>query len=277
MAFTHEVETAFRKGQLGIQTEYATPVAATIALGSVSLNPQIKRFTKKFTPKGRLLPTVLKRGVKYTEIGFDGEGTYEDIGYFLKDVVSDAQATPVIYTAEAGGLQIGGAIVSAITLKGNKDDVTVSGTMLGREGTVAAPTGGLTIPEQTPILATGVVITIDSAEMTKVFDWELSLADIWGAVAFVGDTTFVNALQKQINATFKVKVESDSDGLGLLSTDDVVACSIVATTGAKVLTIAFDAKVGEPGPFSDEDGIYAIEHNLTIMDKATKAISVTIV
>ncbi len=280
MPFTHEVETAFQKGQLGIEVAYGTGVAATIALGSVTLTPQIRKTTNKFTPNGVLLPTVLGTGRQYTEISFEGQATYEEVGYFLKDVVSDAQIDPLtlqmVYTVEAGGLQIPGSIVSAVTLRGNRDEVALSGTMLGKAPTVQAPTAALAIPTQTPIDPAGVVITVDGSVLSKAFEWELAINDMWGGATFIGSATFASILQKAIDASFRVKVESDASGLALLSEESVVACSIVCTTGAKVLTIEFDAKVGEPGPFSDEEGIYAIEHNLTVMNKATSAISVTI-
>ncbi|MEN6583056.1 MAG: hypothetical protein ABFD54_11450 [Armatimonadota bacterium] len=285
MAFVHEVETAFQKGQLGVETAYGTAVAATIALGSVTLTPSLKKTVNKFTPRGVLLPTVQTTGVESTEVGFDGIATYEDIAYFVKAIKSDAQVDPLtgqlIYTVEAGGLQIPGCIVTGWTLKGNRDEVTLSGTMLGKKGIIAAPTAALTPATQTPISAAGVAIKINSVTYTKIFEWELALSELWGGVTFVGSSQFANVLQKAITGTFKIKTENDSgtapSAQALLELGSTVPVEIKATTGAKVLTIGFDAQVGEPGSFSDEEGVYAIEHNFNIMNKATTAVSVSIV
>lgn len=281
MTFVHEVETAFQKGQLGIETDYGIAVPATIALGSVTLTPAMKRTVNKFTPRGRLLPTVQTTGREYTEIGFEGQATYEELGYFVKSVVSDDQIDPLthemVYTVEAGGLKIPGSIVSAWTLKGTRDEVTISGSMLGKKWTVAEPTVDIAIPDQTPVTAASAVITIDGTRLDKVFDWEIALSDIWGGATFIGSSTFANILQKAITATMKVKVESDAAGLALLEVGDQVPVSIGCSDGARSVAISAVAKVGEPGTFSDEEGVYAIEHNLNLMNDDTEAISVEIV
>lgn len=275
MAFTHATETAFQKGQLGIEANWGVAVPATVALGSLMLTPSIKRTENKFTPRGILLPGIQSIGREHTEIAIEGQASFEDLAYFLKDVVSDAQTDPLSYTVEAGGLQIPGAVVTGITLRGNRDVIDVTGLMIGKKGTVAAPTGGLVAPTQTPILAPPVVITIGGVRLAKCFEWELAISDLWGGETYIGDSTLAVIMQKTITATCRFKCEADETNLALLEETDTQAITISSENGAKKLTIAFDAKFGEPGTFSDEGGIYAIDLNATIMNRPTKAIEVT--
>lgn len=277
MPFTHETETQFQKSQLGVESTWGTGVAATIALGSVTINPSWKKDSRNFASRGYLLPTVFVRGKEHTELSFEGESTFAEIGYFVKDVVSDAQAAPTAYTVEAGGLQVAGCVVTGWTLKGTRDAIALSGSMIGKAASVAAPTGALTPAAQVPLPATGVVIKFANTTLTKWFEWEVSVSDMWGGAAFGGDTTFQNVLQKAINGTFKLKWEANSTNMAFMDDTDTKTVTITITSGAKSVTLVFDIQVGEPSSYSDEEGIYAIELNGQIMNKATKAISVTVV
>lgn len=280
MPFTHEPESAFRKGQIGIESIYGTGVDASVALGSVTLTPSPMKTTNLFTPRGVLLPTVQTTGEESTEVSFDGIATFSDIGYFIKDIVSDAQVDPItasmVYTVEAGGLKIPGCVVTDWTLKGNKNEVTLSGKMIGKKGEVAAPTAALTPAAQVPLLAAGAVITINSVVQAKVFEWELAVSGMWGGATYVGSAEFVNILQKAFQGTFKIKQAFDSQSQAVMAIGSEVACSVVVTAGGRSVTIAFQACVGQPDTLSDEDGIYAITNNLNIMSKSTTAIDVTI-
>jgi hypothetical protein len=220
-------------------------------------------------------------GREWTEVAFDGKATHTDFGLLVADVVSDAQVDPVtatnVYTVEAGGLQISGGIVTDWTLKGNRDEVTLSGKMVGKKATIAAPTSGLSPATQVPCLGPGVGITIDSVPITKMFEWTVSVANMWGGAFFVGNSGLANILQKAIDAKFSCKMENASQAATILGYGSGVqkAVVITITNGAKIITLTFNAVFGEPGSFSDEEGIYAIELNGTIMNTATHGIHVT--
>jgi hypothetical protein len=275
MTFTHVTETAFQKGQLGVESTWGVAVPATIALGSIMLTPSIKRTENKFTPRGILLPAIQSIGREHTEISIEGQASFEDLVYFLKDVVSDAQADPLSYTVEAGGLQVPGAVVTSITLKGNRDVIDVTGSMLGKKGVVQTPTAGLVVPTQTPILASPVVITIGGVQLAKCFEWEIAISDMWGGETYIGDSTLAAIMQKSMTATCRLKCEADETNLAFLSETEVQTIAISSANGSQSMAITFDAKFGEPGTFSDEGGIFSIDLNATIMNKATKAIAVT--
>jgi hypothetical protein len=279
MPFTHATETAFMKGGLAIETVYGTAVDATVGLGAVTITPAIKRTTNKFSALGILLPAVQSIGREHTEISFEGKATYQDLPYFVYDVVSDSQIDPItlqrVYTVESAGLQIPGAIITGWTLHGNRDEITLSGSMIGKKAVVHASSAPA-VAAQTAISASEIAISVGGA-VANLFEWDLSVSDMWGGATYIGDSEFATIMQKQITGAFKFKVEADTTGLAFLSVGTLVACTITATEGAHSLTITFNAMVGEPGSFSDEEGIYAIEHNLTVMNTATTAIDVTIV
>jgi hypothetical protein len=243
----------------------------------VEINPAIKRTENKFTPKGVLLPTVQSIGRETTDLTFNGQATFQDLQYFLKDVVSDAQTDPLSYTVEAGGLQIPGAVVTGITLSGDRDVINVNGTMIGKKATVATPTAGLVVATQVPILAPPVTISIGGTNIAKFFSWELSLSDMWGGATYIGSDTYGAIMQKAINGMFKVKFEADETNMAWLEETDTKEVIIQSVNGANSLTITFDAKFGEPGSFSDEEGIYAIELNMSLMNKSPKAVEVVLV
>jgi hypothetical protein len=275
MAFEHATETAFQKGQLGIETDWGVPVAASIALGCINIDPAMLMATNTFTPKGITLPGISSIGMEETDLTFNGQPSYEDLQYFLKDFVSDAQTDPLSYTVESGGLQVPGAVVTDITLKGDMKVIEVSGKMKGKKATVAVPTSGLVVATQTPLLAPPVEIELDGTPLAKCFAWELSLANMWGGAGYIGDDTLGTIMQKAATGKFSVMVEADAVNMALLENRDTIEFTVLipnALTHALLLT--FDAKIAQPDPQSDNDGIYAIRLNYDIMNKATKAVAV---
>jgi len=277
MAFTHETESAFQKGQISAaETTWGTAVTPTIEISSVTLNPAIKRATNKFTARGNLLPTVRTLGREWTEIGFEGMATYQELGYFVGSIDGDTQIDPTSRTVQAGGLRMTGCVVTGFTLKGNRDEVTLSGSMIGKKGAVTSP-ASLSPIAQEPLTAANAVITVNSVTLDKVFEWELAVSDLWGAAFFVGDSEPANVLQKAISASFKLKAEWDSQSQTILGYGNATeAVTVTITDGSKSVAISFDAAFGEPEQFSDEDGVYAIGLNADVMNDTTTAITITI-
>ncbi len=277
MSFTHVTETAFQKTQLGVETSWGTGVPATIQLGSLMLTPQIRRIENVFTPRGIMLPGIQSIGREYTELALEGQASFEDLAYFLADFVSDSQTDPLSYTIESGGLQVPGAVVTAIALDADRDKINVTGNMLGKKGVVQAASGGLSPLTQTPILASPVAITFDSVTVENIFGWNFSLADMWGIAHYVGDSEPGAIMQKAAKGTFGVLLEADDTNMAYLAETGTIAVEISSANGANSLTLAFDAKLGEPDRYSDQEGIWAIKLNMTIMNKATKAVDITFV
>ncbi len=282
MPFTHEVESAFQIAQLGVESTWGTGVAATVALGSVSITPALKKVSNRFTPRGVLLPTVVATGREHTELSFEGQATFTEIaqtfaGRLIDDVVSDAQADPRSYTVEVGGLQVPGCVVTGWNLKGNRDEITVGGTLLGKKAVVQAKTGGLTPATQNPIPAGVVTITIGGTVFSKAFEWSLEVANLWAMAFFIGSTQPANALQTAIDGTFSFKVEADAAGLAPVAYTGTKTCVIAATSGGSSFSATFDAVFEEPDAMSDEDGIYAIGYKAALVNKATKAIDIACV
>lgn len=277
MAYTHEKESQFMDSQIGVEATYGTAVAATIKLQSVSIVPSLKRQFSKFKAKGQLLPSVGLPGTKHAEHSFDGMATFEEVGYFVSDVVSDAQTTPTTYTIEHGGMVFPGAIVSAWKLDGTQDAINLSGTILSKDKNGTSTHTTLSGVDQSPIPGIGTVITIGGTTMTRWFDWSVDVSDIWKLVFAGGLEGPVNICQgDNMTANFSCTLEADTAGMAVLDLTGRQAVTIVATSGTKSLTLAFDVIFEEPESFKDNDGVYAIGVKGEIYNDTTTAINVTV-
>ena len=280
---TPEVTTQFIYSQLGVEAALGTEVPATIALGSTTITPAIQRTTRKFTPKGRRMPTVVALSKNYTNFSFDGPATYTEIGYFIQDVVSDSMIDAVGYTVEAGDvLTVPGCVVSDWSLKCTQDECTLSGNMVSiKPAEPKAGTAALAPAAQLPILPSEWAISLDSVTTLKWFEWSLNVSGLWSPAFYKGSVTPSNVVHTEIVATFQIKVEADAAGIALVGTPKagVLAASLHAdgTSGTSDALFAFDCQLDTVDPFEDNQGIYAYGLTYIIKNKATASIDTTFV
>lgn len=303
MSWTAEQTNQLVRTQIGVETTLGTEVNATIALGSVNVTPTPNRSVKPFTPRGVLAPTVAPLVSKFTTFSFEGTPTFEEVGYFIKDLVTDAASTPTMYTVEiaeavaspAGIVTYTGCVVDSWNIEcvsGQSGGLSMSGSMIGRYGTVKQGTASLSVPALTPILAEhfypvttttkGVVLHGGDASpinTLKWFRWSLSASNIWQPVFMKGNPDMETIVQGQVETRFKILVEADAAALALLSTEAVLDGSYVKTGTVETshsFNAVFDCRLDNVGAFQDEQGIYAYELDFLIMNKATTAIDFTI-
>ena len=277
MSFTHEVESQFQDTQIGAESAWGTAVPATVKLQSVTVAPALKRTFSTFKAKGLLLPTVGLPGTRHAEHSFDGMATFQEIAYFVSDVVSDAQVTPTSYTIEHGGEVYPGAVVSAWKLDGNQDAVMLSGTLISKDKNGLTTHTTLSSVDQVPVPGIGTTISIGGVSQTRWFNWSVDVSDIWKLVFSGGNAEPVNIAQGDaMTANFTCLLENNAAGKAVLALTGRQAVVIVMTSGGMSVTLAFDVIFEEPDQFSDVDGVYAVGVKGQIYNDATVALDVTI-
>ena len=152
-----ERATIFQKTQLGVESTPGTNVAATKILQGTSIQPAIKGEVKTFRPKGSKFATIAALGKEWSEAKIEGVGSYEDLTYLLASLmctptpvqqggtiaylstfnVANALADLITtYSVEHGGsvrgMEFSYGIVNELELAFTRDEVTVSGSMIGR-------------------------------------------------------------------------------------------------------------------------------------------------
>lgn len=155
-----ERATIFQKAQLGVEVTPGTNVAATKILQATSILPAIKGATKSFRPIGSKFPTLSALGKEWAEAKIEGQGSYEDLTYLLASLM--CTPTPVqqggtaaylstflvangladiitTYSVEHGGsvrgIELSYGIVNELEIAFSRDDVTISGSMIGQKVT----------------------------------------------------------------------------------------------------------------------------------------------
>jgi hypothetical protein len=289
MSFVHEPEVAFGKMQIGAETTWGTVATVDTALGSVNGKATPKMQEVVFTPQGVVAPTVQAIVRQWTELAFDGKVTFEEIGEFLRPLVSGGQSDPYSNTVECGGLKFAGAVITSVGISVAKEgDWTVKGSMKGKKhecetaGTplIAAVTAGLTIPDLTPVLGPGTTLkygaSTASTQVSKWWECNINIPALWDLVFYQGDVTARTVKQLQAVPTFDFSIEADATGLAMILPNTTYVWELKQVTGAKSITITWQGRLSEPGELSNMDGLYGYSYKGTIMHQAT-AIGVTIV
>jgi hypothetical protein len=217
-----------------------------------------------------------------------------DAYLWTHDVSSTAEDTVKSFTIEQGSAvrahKATYCQAVGMTLSGDRDKVDFSCDMVARaisDGITltAAPTG----VEQQPILAKDVSIYIDddsgdlgTTKLLRDLSWELSLsnkvAPLW--VVDKAQTSFVALVETPIDASFKLMVEADTQGMALLtamrsSTRKFIRIDATSDTEAGTafpfqLQLDMACEIADkPSEFSDKDGVYAIEFTFKSTHDAT--------
>lgn len=277
MAFTHENESQFVGSQLGIETAWGTEVPATVRLGSVDINPALKRTFVKHKVRGQLFNQFGAEATKWGEHSFEGYPTFEELEYFVKDVVTHQQSDPVSYTLEAGGEKFVGAVIDSWQLEGTQEDIRLSGTMISKNKVATALTSGLSVPTLTPVPAIGTAITIGGITYTKWIKWSLGVSGLWELAWLGGSETPANVIQgTDANGSFSLMLEKDATSAGLIDLSGRQAVTITMTLGAMSVTLGATVILEEPDAFEDSDGIYAFTAKGDVYNVSPKSISVVI-
>lgn len=218
------------------------------------------------------------------------------------DMAEDAADTVKSFTIEQGSAEraheITGALVTGLTLDFSRDGCEMSGTIMARaleDGITltAAPTAVALVPvmasQVTVKLAdTAAGLTAASA-LTRALSASWSVSDRFAPVwALNGSNSFPATVETAPEAEIKLKVEADAAGMALLDSMRIGETQFIRinATGSLIETTTYynvqiDAAfvVSDVTPFSDEDGVFAVEWTGTMVYDPTwtRATQITVI
>ncbi len=276
MAWTAEKTAGFQQAQIGLETTPGTPVATTIRLMGLEILPKPTIETRKFTPRGKIVPTLVVPGKDYTSARIQGQPTYEEIGYVLKSCLSN-DAAPIVkgdtqtsalqaYTVEVGNgsaedMKFSHGVVTGFRLRWNSGEVTIEGDMIGKATTFTARTAGLTDVDVQPIQPDHVTVYLDAVALTRVFSGEIEVTGRWQPVWIAG--ALVNVVEVAPTLRVNLQTEADATGIGHFTwlrggnETKVFKWQALGGVATPKVEIEVGVKVGEPQEFGDQDGVFA--------------------
>lgn len=319
-----ERSTISQKVQLGVETTPGTAVAATKQLLALSLGLNVAEDVNTFQPKGGKYATVVYNGKEWTDVDVSGTATYSEIQYPLSSAITtpttaqlmDAATptgayqwtwdptsfgpdNPKTYTVEEGSSarahRAANVIFTATGLTFDRKNVALKGDGIAAaiQDGIAMTSSGVTSIPTVPIKPTDISVFVDSAsanlgntKMLRVIsgDWELTSRYKALFVVDSANPSFVATVESDPGSTFKLKMEADTLGMGLLSDFRLGSTKFIrfqatgpkiysgATTPADVYssyTLDVAGKISAVSKFEDSDGVYAIEYTFTVVHDAT--------
>jgi hypothetical protein len=305
--------------QIGVETVEGTSVSAGKQLQSLSfaLSPQIE--TARFKPMGQKFDTAVIPGKDFSQADIGGLATYEEIQYLLCSALvkvtptvsgttgqlwtiepsSTTEDTVATYTVEQGSAvrahKATGVLVTDFSITFTRDSVEVGGTALGQLFTdgitlTATPTA---LP-LVPILPQTVSVYLDTTgaglgttKLLRVLECELGVGSRFGPLWPLNASlaSYAAHIETEPDATFRLMVEADATGMGLLTTLRAGSTSFVRVeavggvigAGPATFKATFDVAVKweAVNSLDDQDGVYAAEFGGRIVRDATWAKSIS--
>lgn len=196
---------------------------------------------------------------------------------------TSAEDTVKTLTVEQGGVvrahKFNYGIATEVELDMSRDGIELSGSMMGQRLQDAITlTPGPTSIEEKPILTTDIDVYIDptsgalgTTKMLRVLNANISLGDrfnpVW--VLNTANNSYVAHVEAEPSAQVTLSMEADTQGMAnlpIMRAGTTQFIRIKATSPDLAGTgfpysLTWDAacKVVEPGDFTDEDGVYAME------------------
>jgi hypothetical protein len=212
---------------------------------------------------------------------------------------SDARKT---FTVERGsaerGMKFTYGLVTGLTMNFSRDECTLSGTMLGKAlQDNQALSAGATEVALLPVMPTQVQLYLaDTAAglagataMTRAFAGGFTLENTSGAVfPLNASSSFAAVVDTEPRASGMLRAAVDSEGMGLLtnmragSTKFVrikALGDLISGSDYNMLQVDMACKIANPREFRDEQGVYAVEWEFSLVHDATwtKAMEITVV
>jgi hypothetical protein len=300
-----EVASITRVVQVGVETTPGTSVAAAKQLRSIAIDPSIQAELKTLTAQGGKFPIATTLGKEWIEAKLGGYLTYTEIVYLLSSVLKSVTPTQIsppsgtayrwtftpaqysedaikTFTVERGSSvrahKFTYGLVSALSLKFDREKIDLGGTMIGRsiQDNITLTANPTTVPV-VPVVPAAVSVFMDTTaaslgttRLLRDFTADVAIADRFGPVWTLDSTqsSFAAHVETKLKATLKLTVEADGQGM-----DPLLAMRVgdkrfirLKATGPNIETgndytfqLDLCGLVSEVGDFSDEDGVYAIE------------------
>lgn len=302
--------------QIGVESTSGTAVAASKQLPSLTIDGAIKTNIDSFRPLGNKFSTINAQGKEWVEAKVGGEPTYSEMHYMFSSLLNYAAPAQVgattaytwthapsstspdtvkTYTVERGSSvrasKFAYGIVSDLTLSGDRDNIDLSGMMLGQllsDGITLTSSGSVTALEQIPMLPKEFSIYADTTaaglggtQLTRVLKWSYGVSGrfnpLW--VVDASKTSWVTHVEGPPTAQVKLLVEADAAGMAFRANAQSGASTfirILGTSGQNAgtatpysVTIDSACQVSDIGEFGDEDGVQAIEFTFNIVHDST--------
>lgn len=301
--------------QLGLESTPGTAVPANKLLPSLMLTSGIDGSFVEVRSNGYKYSVDQVIGKEWSTSKISGAPTYDELTYLLSSVLvkvspvtsdtsartwtmtpsSSAEDTVATYTVEQGSSVRANkypyGIVSEFSLKGDREKIEVGGTMIGKlfqDGITL--TGSPTAVAQVPIFPKEVSIYLDTTsaglgttKQTRVLAWEVNVrnrfAPLW--VVDAAQTSWVVPVEMPIDATVKLTMEADAQGMGVLAPmrdssfrymriEAVSPTLAGAATAFYKMTWDFALNVkGTPKEISDKEGVYATDWEFAMVHDGT--------
>lgn len=322
-----DIATVYNKTQIGVEVTKGTSVAATKILTATQITPGVQVTTNPFRPSGYKYNTLVVKGKEWTEAGISGVLTYTEPVYLLSSVVgtgvittpgggtlsrqwvfspvSSGPDTQKTYTVEYGssvrGRKFTYGLVTAFGFTANRDEIPITGTMIGQRFQDNVPLTSLTSAAEVALLPVNPdhvnIYIADTAAglagasaLTRGFQFEFNISGknnpIWtlnrANTSFVGDVE----LAPDLSAVLTMGVNDASmamlDKMRSSSTQFIrfeAVGDIIEAAITRKFQIDFAGKISEPGTFEDNDGVEQIAWGLTGVHDSTwgKAFEITLV
>jgi hypothetical protein len=314
-----ERATINQKAQLGKEVTPGTAVVATRRLQAIGLDPSIDLDFAVFKPRGSKFPTLSTIGKDMSGAGISGQPAYNELPYLLSSILKIVAPTtpigtvrqwlyepanyavdvPQTYTVEYGdgrGARFNHGVVTDLSLRATRDEVSMDGTMIGRETTDPFTlTAGLVDVAAIPMQPDDISIYIDNTsaglgttKMLRVLEAELSIGSRFGPVWVLdrAQASFATIVELEPTWELRLVMEADAQGMGPLAdaragTQKFVRFEaqgpLIETGHFHSLVVDLAAKVSGSGSYSDEDGVYAKEWTFGMMYDSTWAKALSII
>lgn len=279
-------------------------IEPAISMDMQRFRPMGQKFASIITPGKEWVEADLSGAGTYTELLYPlasvlvapGAPTVVDVNARRWDFQpsSVAEDTVKTFTVEQGGVvrahKFNYGLVTELELTFNRDGVEVGGSMIGQRisDNIALTAGPTTLPE-VPILPTDLDVWVDTTsgglgttKQTRVLEATISIGDRFNPVWVLNsaNTSFVAHVESEPSAQVTLLMEADTQGMTPLTTARAGATRFVRIKGTsptlagsttEPYSFIFDGacKVSEPGDFSDEDGVYAIEWTMDLVHDTT--------
>ena len=202
----------FERSQIGPELVPGTQVAATRMLLGTSIMPSITSENTTYRPRGARMVTTNVQNKEWTEAEIEMEvAQYTDMAYMFSglfgrpsisvpvasvnlhewDPLTFSGYTPLTFTVQSGGplraSAFGYGLVTGLEMEGDRDGVSMSGSMIGQRTTDGSTITPGTAEIQT-ITATG---TVSGGTYTISFYGETTTAIAFGASAATVQTALI--------------------------------------------------------------------------------------
>lgn len=328
MPWTPERSTANTKVQLGIESTSAlgTVVAANKLLNAWDWKFGIEADVHFFRASGRKYPTVAIENTEWISGSVTGPLDYNHAIYALASAMGSVTPTahlasatakdwtftppvsgsivPQTYSIEQGDSvrahKFGYGLFTGFGYKATRKDTSFDGKLIAQQLTDGITmTGSPTSIALSPVAAKHWNVYLDptsgalgTTQLLRPLSVDFNIDNIYAPFWVLNRSNLSWGAHVDLvpKATFKLKVEADSVGMGLLSslqggTTQFIRFdaqgSQIASDGPGAIFAEFKhdvaVKFGKPSPFEDDQGLFAIEWEGTVVEDATWAKSMQFV